>query len=43
MKGSHGISGAIWPLFFTAIYYLVWNGILTVLLGRLEKKLNFFR
>ena len=43
MKGSHGIAGAIWPLFFTAIYYLVFNGILTVLLGRLEKKLNYFR
>ncbi len=43
MKGSHGISGAIWPLFFTAIYYLLFNGILTVLLARLEKKLNYFR
>lgn len=43
MKGSQGISGVIWPLFFTAIYYLIWNGILTVLLGRLEKKLNYFR
>lgn len=43
MKGSQGISGAIWPLFFTAVYYLVWNGILTVLLGRLEKKLDYFR
>lgn len=43
MKGSQGISGAIWPLFFTAVYYLVFNGILTVLLGRIEKKLEFFR
>ncbi len=43
MKGSHGISGAIWPLFFTAVYYLVFNGLLTVLLGRLEKKLNYFQ
>ena len=43
MKGSHGISGAIWPMFFTAVYYLLFNGILTVLLGRLEKKLNYFR
>ena len=43
MKGSRGISGAIWPLFFTAIYYLVWNGIMTLLLGRLERKLNYFR
>ena len=43
MKGSHGISGAIWPLFFTGVYYLVFSGVLTVLLGRLEKKLDYFR
>ena len=43
MKGSQGISGAIWPMFFTAVYYLIWNGILTVLLARLEKKLDYFR
>ena len=43
MKGSQGLSGAIWPMFFTAVYYLIWNGILTVLLGRLEKKLDYFR
>ena len=43
MKGSQGISGAIWPLFFWAFYYLIWNGVLTVLLGKLEKKLDFFR
>ena len=43
MKGSQGISGAIWPLFFTAVYYLIFNGILTVLLGRLEKKLDYFK
>ena len=43
MKTSRGISGAIWPLFFTAVYYLIFNGILTVLLGRLEQKLDYFR
>lgn len=43
MKGSQGISGAIWPLFFTAVYYLAFNGILTVLLGQLEKKLDYFK
>ncbi len=43
MKGSQGISGAIWPLFFTAFYYLVFNGILTVALSRVEKKLDYFR
>ena len=43
MKGSQGISGAIWPLFFTALHYLIFNGILTVLLGQLEKKLDYFK
>ena len=43
MKGSHGISGAIWPLFFTAFYYLVFNGIVTVLLAKFERELDYFR
>lgn len=43
MKGSHGISGAMWPLFFTALYYLIFTGVLTILLGKLEKKLEYFR
>ena len=43
MKGSQGISGAIWPLFFTAFYYLIFSGVTTVLLGRLERKLEYFR
>lgn len=43
MKGSQGISGAIWPLFFTAVYYLVCNGILTIIFGKIEQKLEFFK
>jgi polar amino acid transport system permease protein len=43
MKGSRGISGAIWPLFFTAVYYLVFSGLLSLLLGKLEKKLNYYQ
>lgn len=43
LKGSHGYSGLIWPLFFTGVYYLVFNGVVSFLLGRLEKKLEFFR
>ena len=42
MKGSQGISGVIWPLFFTGVYYLVFSGILTLLFGRIEKKLSYF-
>ena len=43
MKGSHGISGQIWPLFFTGIYYLAFSGVLTLLFNRVEKKLGYFK
>ncbi len=43
LKGSQGISGQVWPLFFTAIYYLIFSGVLTVALNRLEKKMDYFR
>ena len=33
----------IWPLFYTGVFYLVFVGILTILLGRLEKRLSYFR
>lgn len=35
--------GMIWPLFYTAVFYLVINGLLTLLLGYLEKRLNYFQ
>ena len=43
MKGSQGISGAIWPLFFTGVYYLAATAILTIVFAKLEKKLSYFR
>lgn len=43
LKGSQGISGQVWPLFFTAVYYLVFSGVLTVVLSKLEKKMDYFR
>lgn len=43
MKGSQGISGQIWPLFFTGVYYLVFSGVLTVIFSRIEKKLSYFK
>ena len=43
MKGNSNIAGLVWPLFFTAVYYLIFSGIVTVLLGKLEKKLDFFQ
>ena len=43
MKGAQGISGQIWPLFFTGVYYLLFSGILTILFNKLEKKLSYFK
>ena len=33
----------VWPLFFTGVFYLVFVGFLTIVLGRVEKKLSYFR
>lgn len=35
--------GLIWPLFYTGVFYLLFNGLLTLLFGKLEKKLDYFR
>ena len=43
LKGSHGYSGLIWPLFFTGVYYLAFVGLLTIGFAALEKKLSYFR
>ena len=33
----------IWTLFYTAIFYLIFCGVLTLLFNALEKKLNYYR
>ena len=35
--------GMVWPLFYTGAFYLVFNGLLTILFAKLEKKLDYFR
>lgn len=35
--------GLIWPLFATAIYFLAFNGIVILLLGYVEKKLDYYK
>ncbi len=35
--------GMIWPLFYTAVFYLAANGLLTLLLNWFEKKLSYFK
>ena len=37
------VKGIIWPLFYTGVFFLLFNGILTLLFGYIEKKLNYFR
>ena len=36
-------AGLIWPLFYTGAFYLIFNGILTVVFRQIEKKLDYFR
>ena len=33
----------VWPLFYTGAFYLLFVGLLTIVLGRVEKKLKYFR
>ncbi len=35
--------GLMWPLFYTAVFYLAFVGILTLLFGYFEKKLAYYR
>ena len=35
--------GYIWPLFYTAVFYLAFVGILTLIFGYCEKKLDYFK
>ncbi len=40
---EYASSGLIWPLFSTAIYFLIFVGLLTILFSKLEKKMDYFR
>ena len=37
------LDGLIWPIFLAGGFYLIFVGVLTVLLGKLEKKLDYFK
>lgn len=43
VAGDFTAKGIIWPLFYTGAYYLAFIGILSVVFGLLEKKLNYFK
>lgn len=37
------IYGILWPLFFTGVFYLAFNGLLTIFFNYVEKKLNYYQ
>ena len=43
MAKEYSAKGLIWPLFSTALFFLVFVGALTLLFGWAEKKLDYFR
>ncbi len=36
-------AGLLWPLFYTGVFYLIFNGLLTLLFGFIEKKLDYYK
>ncbi|MCI2058857.1 MAG: amino acid ABC transporter permease [Oscillibacter sp.] len=36
-------SGLVWPLFYTAVFYLFFVGVLTILFNYIERRLDYFR
>ena len=37
------VKGLIWPLFLAGGFYLLFVGVLTILFGKIEKKLDYFK
>ena len=43
MAQEYSAKGLIWPLFSTALFFLVFVGVLTLLFDYLEKRISYFR
>lgn len=43
VAGRFSARGVIWPLFYTALFFLVFCGLMTVIFGRIEKRLDYFK
>ena len=43
VAGRFSARGVIWPLFYTALFFLIFCGLLTVIFGRIEKRLDYFK
>ena len=37
------VKGLIWPLFVAGAFYLIFVGVLTIIFGKVEKKLDYFK
>ncbi len=40
---NYAAYGLMWPLFYTAVFYLIFVGLLSLLFGYFEKKLNYYK
>ncbi len=40
---NYAAYGLMWPLFYTAVFYLIFVGVLTVLFGYFERKLSYYK
>ena len=37
------LTGALWPLLYTGLFYLIFSGLLTILFNKIEKKLSYYK
>lgn len=37
-----GLHAIIWPIFYIGAFYLLFTGVLTIIFGKIEKKLNYY-
>ena len=37
------LHGLLWPLLYTGVFYLAFSGLLSLLFGYIEKKLDYFK
>ena len=37
------LNGLIWPIFYAGLFYLVFNGLVSLILSKTEKKLDYFK
>ena len=40
---NYAAYGLMWPLFYTAVFYLIFVGLLSLLFGHFEKKLDYYK